>query len=230
MKKAIQLISFLIAIPFLYLIAILPFWILYGVADFFFVLLYYVFGYRKKVVRTNLKNSFPEKPENEIIKIERKFYRYFCDLTLETFKTLTISKRNAIKRCHYDKASQELLNKYYNEKQSFILVMGHYGNWELCGAALGYQMQQQLYIIYHPLTNKLFDKLMIKMRTRSGNKLYSMNDTLRGMIRDRNDITATTFIADQTPHPKGAHWMTFLNQDTPIFMGTERIAKKLNLN
>lgn len=206
----------------------MPFWIMYGVADFFFILLYYVFGYRKKVVRTNLLNSFPEKSLSEIIHIERKFYRYFCDLTLETFKTLTISNKRAAQRSLIDKESQKLLQKYNDDGQSIILVMGHFGNWELCGTGLADQMPQQLYIIYHPLTNKYFDKLMIYMRTRSGNKLYAMNDTHRGMIRDKNDVTATAFIADQTPHPKGAYWTTFLNQDTPVFVGTEKIARKLN--
>lgn len=206
----------------------MPFWILYGVADLVFVLLYYVFGYRKKVVRTNLINSFPKKSNAELKSIERKFYRYFCDLTLETFKTLTISNKNASKRCRLDEESQNLLNRFHADKQSIILVMGHFGNWELAGAASASQLQHKLYVIYHPLTNNYFDSLMIFMRTRLGNKLYAMNDTLKGMIRDKDEITATAFIADQTPHPKGAYWTTFLNQDTPVFFGTEKIARKLN--
>ncbi len=66
------------------------------------------------------------------------------------------------------------------------------------------------------------------MRTRLGNKLYAMNDALRGMLRDRDKVTATAFIADQTPSPEGAYWTTFLHQDTPVFKGTEKLATKLN--
>ncbi len=82
-------------------------------------------------------------------------------------------------------------------------------------------------MIYHPLQNKYFDGLVYRMRTRLGNGLYAMKDSLRGIINDREKLTATAFIADQTPSPKGAHWMQFLNQDTPVFVGTGKISKKM---
>src|ERR1039458_6752740 len=94
-----QAVSYYIALPFLYLISLLPFWFLYGLSDFFFVIMYYVLGYRKKVVMQNLRNSFPEKSEKELKKIAIAFYKYFCDLFLETFKTLTISKQEIFVRC-----------------------------------------------------------------------------------------------------------------------------------
>ena len=106
--------------------------------------------------------------------------------------------------------------------------MGHYGNWEWAGNTFSIMKSQQLYVIYHPLSNKHFDKLMYNMRTRFGTKLYAMKDTMREMIRNRNEVNITAFIADQTPSPEGAYWTTFLNQDTPVFWGTEKIAQKLN--
>lgn len=221
-------IGFYIGLPFIYLISIIPFPLFYGVSDFFFVLLYYVIGYRKKVVYQNLKNSFPEKTHEELKTIERKFYRYLCDLFLETFKTLTISKKQAVKRCAFTQQTTDLFNKLNDEKKSCIIVMGHYGNWEWAGNTFSLLLKQQLYVIYHPLTNKQFNKLMYKMRTRFGNKLYAMREVMREMIKNRNEINATAFIADQTPPPEGAYWTTFLNQDTPVFVGTEKIAQKLN--
>ena len=106
--------------------------------------------------------------------------------------------------------------------------MGHLGNWELCGAYFSQLPLHPLYVIYHPLNNKHFDRLFYRMRTRLGVRLYPMKSAFRGMVKDRRKLTATAFIADQTPSPSNAHWMTFLNQDTPVFKGTETIARKLD--
>lgn len=221
--------AYYIALPFLYLVSVLPFWALYLLSDGLYIIFYYLMGYRKKVVLQNLRNSFPEKNEKEITVLSKKFYRYFCDLILESLKTLTISRKQTKEHVVFSAAAVEIFKKYYKEKQSIVLVMGHMGNWELVGAGFSQLVSSpQLYILYHPLTNKKFDKLVYHMRTRLGNKLYAMNESLRGMLRDRDKITATAFIADQTPSPEGAYWTTFLHQDTPVFKGTEKLATKLN--
>jgi Kdo2-lipid IVA lauroyltransferase/acyltransferase len=224
----LKAIVFYIGLPFIYLLSALPFPVFYLVSDFFFFLLYYVIGYRKKVVYENLKNSFPEKSHQELKKIERKFFRYLCDLFLETFKTLTISRETAKRRCKFTIETIDLFDKLQSEKKSCIIVMGHFGNWEWAGNTFGLVCKQRLYVIYHPLKNKYFDKLIYNMRTRFGNGLYAMRDTIREMIRNRNEINATAFIADQTPAPESAYWTTFLNQETPVFWGTEKIAQKMN--
>ncbi len=177
---------------------------------------------------TNLRNSFPNKPEKEIQVLAKKYYRYLCDMTLETFKVLTISEKQMMKRCTFSKESKQLFNKLAEEKQSAILVMGHLGNWEWAGSAFSLQFKQRLYVIYHPLSNKYFDGLIYKMRTRFGTGLYPMQTVFKDMLRNRKETNLTAFIADQTPSPENAHWMTFLNQDTPVFKGTEVISKKLN--
>jgi len=221
MKK----VGFYIVRALMYAISAMPFWLLYRLSDFVFLILYYVVGYRKKVVSMNLKNSFPEKSEAEIKQIQRKFYRYFCDLILETLKTLTISPKTLLKRATF--ANTDVFQKYYDQKQSIIIVMGHFGNWELGGARFAVEPFHKLNVIYHPIKDKNFDKLVYKMRTRLGNGLYAMKETIRGMVRDRKELTATAFIADQTPSPQGAYWMEFLNQDTPVFTGTGKIANKM---
>lgn len=219
---------FYIALPFLYMLSALPFFLFYGVSDFFFVLLYYVIGYRKKVVMKNLENSFPEKSKSELKKLEARFYRYLCDLFLETFKTLTISKKSMLKHCQLDEDALKLFNSYAEKNQNVIIVMGHFGNWEWAGNTFSLLGKHKLYVIYHPLSNKYFNGLIIKMRTRLGTGLIEMKNTVREMIGKRKELCATAFIADQTPPPEGAYWTTFLNQDTPIFWGTEKIARKLN--
>lgn len=222
------MLTYYLVLPFIYLISLLPFALFYGVCDFMFVLLYYVTGYRKKVVLQNLRNSFPEKSEKEIRAISRRFYRYFCDLLLETFKTLTISREAAIRRCKLQPEALALFNRYAAENRSIMIVMGHYGNWEWAGNTFSLQGRHHLYVVYHPLSNKYFNGLIYRMRTRFGTGLIAMKDTFRDMVAHKSELDATAFIADQTPAPNSAYWTTFLNQDTPVFQGTEKIARKMN--
>ncbi|MGZ3864298.1 MAG: lysophospholipid acyltransferase family protein [Bacteroidia bacterium] len=221
-------VIYYLSLPLIYLFSALPYWLFYGVSDVFFLLIYYVVGYRKKVVLDNLRNSFPEKSEKDLKKIRFKFYRYFCDFILETLKTLTISRSAMLKRCKLSPEAKKLFDMYYEEKKSLIFVMGHYGNWEWAGNTFSLEGKHQLYVIFHPLTNKYFNGLIVGMRTRFGTKLIEMKNTIRDMISNRKELNATAFIADQTPPPEGAYWTKFLNQDTPIFWGTEKIARKLN--
>jgi len=220
-------ILYYISLPFIYLISLLPFPILYFISDGFYLLIYHVIGYRKEVVFTNLSNSFPEKTTAEIIDIQKKFYRYFCDLFLETFKTLTISEKKMLDHCSFAPESKRLFDQLAEENKSVIVVMGHQGNWEWGGNTFSICSKHQLYVIYHPLANKYFNGLICRMRQRFGGKLIPMKLTFREMVNNRKDLTATAFIADQSPNPVSAHWMTFLNQDTAVFMGTEKIAQKL---
>lgn len=221
-------LGYYLSLPFLYLLSALPGWIFYGVADFFFALLYYMIGYRRKVVMRNLRNAFPAKSEADLKKLEARFYRYLCDLFLETFKTLTISKTSMLRHCRLNENALALFNRYAEANKSVIIVMGHFGNWEWAGNTFSILGRHKLYVIYHPLTNKYFNRLIVDMRTRFGTGLIEMKNTMRDMLSKRGELSATAFIADQTPPPEGAYWTTFLNQDTPIFKGTEKIARKLN--
>jgi KDO2-lipid IV(A) lauroyltransferase len=133
-----------------------------------------------------------------------------------------------LKHCKFDEPSVQLMKKFYDEKKSIILVLGHLGNWEWGGNAFSILCRQQLYVLYHPLENPYFNRLIIRMRTRFGTGLIEMKNTFRDMVAKKNEITATAFIADQTPPPENAYWTTFMNQDTPVYPGTEKIARKLN--
>ena len=214
------------SLPWIYLVSFLPFPLLYVLSDGMRFFLFGLIGYRKKVVMTNLRNAFPEKEEAQIRAIAQEFYRFFCDLALETLKTLTISPATLKKRVLFEDIS--LFRRYYEQGKSVIVVMGHLGNWELGGARFALEPVHPLYVIYHPLHNPYFDRLMYHMRTRLGNRLYAMKETVRGMFENREQATATAFIADQTPSPKQAYWTSFLNQETPVFTGTGRIATKFN--
>lgn len=176
----------------------------------------------------NLRNSFPDKSEAELNKICGDFYHYLCDLFLETFKTLTISEKEMLKRCKFSPDALQLFEKYAAQNKSVILVMGHYGNWEWAGNTFSLVGKHQLYVIYHPLRNKRFNDLMYRMRSRFGSRLIPMKETYKEMLSNRGGLNATAFIADQTPQPNNAYWTTFLNQDTPVFKGVAIISRKLN--
>jgi len=218
-----------LVIPLIYLLSLLPFPLLYLFSDFLYFVFYYIIGYRKKVVLQNLRNAFPEKSDEEINAICKGFFHFFCDFFVETFKTLTISKKSMLRHCKWPDETSAVFSKLADDGKSSIIVMGHYGHWEWAGNTFSIVSRQQSCVIYKPISNKYFDGLMLRMRTRFGAKLIATRNTYREMLSMRKQLTVTTFIADQTPPPEGAYWTTFLNQDTPIFKGTEVIAKKLNL-
>jgi KDO2-lipid IV(A) lauroyltransferase len=219
--------------PLLYVISLLPFWVLYGISNFFYLLVFYVIGYRKKVVVDNLKRSFHEKNEAEIKKITKQFYLHFCDVILETVKLLTISKKEFKRRCPMDEESLKGFHYFFDKKQTFVGVMGHCGNWEWGAIAHQVYFDKEVRMItgvYHPLTNKNFDEFMLNLRSRFGGDIVAMSQLYKRLIylKQNNIPTTIGLIADQTPPPESAYWTTFLNQDTPVFNGTEKLAKKFN--
>jgi len=220
------MLTFYLAYPFLYLIGCLPFRTLYSLSDFLYVVIYKWIGYRKKVVLENLKNSFPTKSESEINQIAETYYRYLCDLILETIKKISLSKKETNKHVIYHVTPE--VKKLVEEKKSLILLMGHYGNWELSGSAFTLSAGTQLYVVYKALSNPYFEKWMVKSRTMFGTRLIKMENTLRDMLSNRSNPAAYAFIADQTPVVPTPLWLNFLNQDTPVFTGAEKLARKLN--
>ncbi|MCT4602704.1 MAG: lysophospholipid acyltransferase family protein [Marinifilum sp.] len=217
-----------IAYGFLKLISYLPLRVLYIFSDIIFFLVYHVAGYRKQVVHTNLKNAFPDKSEKEIRKIGKEFFSHFCDSFIETIKLWTIGEKEIKKRCQFLKP--DFFDQYKQSGKSVIAILGHYGNWEWMTSFPAWK-DVNLLPIYKPLHNKVFDNLYIELRERFGAKTLPKDDTLRTMLgyRNKKEFTITVFLGDQTPNKRSIHyWTKFLNQDTPILQGTERIAKKLN--
>jgi KDO2-lipid IV(A) lauroyltransferase len=220
-----QALSFYLIYPLIYLVALTPFRILYLFSDLLFHILQMT-GYRREVVLKNLKNSFPEKSDMALEVLCDNYYRYLCDLTLETLKTLRMSEKETRKRCLFHRAAW--LDKLYEEKKSIMIVMGHYGNWEWAGPIFTLSTNYQLVVIYRPLSNKYFEKMMTRMRTRFGTQITPVDKTLRDIIANKDRITATAFIADQTATSRGGHWTTFLHQDTLVFTGPDKLARKFN--
>lgn len=216
-----------IGIGFLYLVSLLPFWFLYLIADVVFVVIYYVTGYRRKVVQENLRNAFPEKSDEERSKIEYDFFRYFADLMVEIVKGITLSERQLLKRIKI--LNMELIENYFDQNRSVIGAVGHYGNWEMSALRLGKITDKPRIIVYKPLTNKTFESFFIYVRSRFGATLVAMKNTLRKLSEVRRQISITVLVADQTPVRHEAHYFTtFLNQPTAVFLGVEKLAKMMD--
>jgi KDO2-lipid IV(A) lauroyltransferase len=212
-----------------WVITLLPLSVLYIFSDFLYLVLYYFPSYRRKVVANNLKNSFPDKSEKELKCIEKKFYKHLADLFIETFKLTHISKEQMMKR--FTVSNLEIIDKLLEEKRDTIAVLGHYNNWEWL-TALPFYTKYKSVSIYKPLQNKFFDRFINNLRSKNGMVLTPMSNIIREIINDRkNNInTISAFISDQTPiRTEIKFWTTFLNQDTPIYMGTEKVASKYDM-
>ena len=211
--------------------ALLPMRVLYLLSDLLYLLVYRIVGYRVKVTRRNLEASFPDRSTDELHKLERRFYHHFCDYIVETIKMAHISLEEIQQRAYIENI--EVADKLMDEgHRCLILAMGHYGNWEWYSASTTVFREVKMYQIYRPLKNLAVDKLFINLRTRFGSFGIKKNDTIRDIIRVKQsgERSVVIFLADQTPSRNNLHyWTNFLNQDSSILTGPERLARKLDL-
>jgi Kdo2-lipid IVA lauroyltransferase/acyltransferase len=215
---------------FVWVIAWLPLSVLYLFSDFCYYIIYYLVGYRKKVVAENLRLAFPERNEKERLAIQKRFYRFFCDVFVETISEMHMSRNEMRKRMNFVNVEQVL--QQYEKGKSCMLMTAHYGNWEWASTLSVWLPEgKPLYGIYKRLTNKNFDHLMCELRMRFTGKNVEKNDLARKMLQLKIDKQLAMFgmISDQTPLPSNAHtWVHFLNQDTITTVGTELLAKKFD--
>ena len=216
-----------LGVLFCTLIAYLPFPLLYVLSDFIYLIIYKLVGYRVKVVRQNLKNSFPNKSDEELKKIEKEFYHHLCDTILETTKLISFNNEEIHKRIKLK--NSERFFELIKEGKNLSIVFGHFYNWEWLVAAVPVYSPIKIFGIYKPLTNKTFDKMFYDMRSKHGIIPFPMQTAMRSIIKDSKDQFGIVIIADQTPsNTDSSYWATFLNQPTPIFLGTEKISEHFN--
>lgn len=207
----------------------LPMRVMLSISSLFYGLVYYVIGYRKRVVQHNFEKSFPTKSKHQIKQEIKQFYKHFCDLLFETAKTLSIREREIDKR--YILKNPELLEEFYDQKKSIILYTAHYGNWEWL-AFLPLYTSYTCTAFYQPLKNKYFDTLVKAIRERFGVQcIPSKNGYKTLMQKHKNgELTINYIISDQSPQASASkHWVKFLNQDTAFLIGSERMAKRMNM-
>jgi KDO2-lipid IV(A) lauroyltransferase len=222
-------LSYVFLYGLLWLITRLPLRYLYFLSGLFYPILYYLIPYRKKLVLRNLRNAFPEWDRKKRLLTARKFYRHFCDSFVEGIVTVFMTEGEIKKRYHF--RNPEVCNELYSKGKSIALIMGHYGNWEWAALMPEY-VNHKILAIYKPLHNPYFDNLIKRNRERFGVETIAMEKIFKAMSRYIADgqPTLTMFLADQRPRwAQIQHWTTFLNQDTPVILGPEKMSKKLGL-
>lgn len=208
-------------------VSLLPLGVLYVLADILYILIYYIFGYRRKVVKENLQNAFPEKSILEINAIEKRYYKFLASLIVEIVKMKSISKEQLHKRVKFKNV--DLVEVYLKNNESVLFCSSHYGNYEWVCMAIGLNFSGQHYPIYKPLNDEVFDSWFLNMRSRFGNQMVAMRQTLRVLQANKAAANMFTFGSDQAPSKEDStYWTTFLNQETSIQLGIEKIAKKTN--
>lgn len=208
-------------------LSFLPFGVLYVLSDIFYYPLYYVIRYRRHTVRRNLTESFPDKGLDEIIQIEKKFYRFFMDMVFESIKLLSASKEEIGRRMQF--VNIDKVNQLLGEGRSVSAFLGHYGNWEwLSTTSLHTIKEAEIVLIYHKLRSKPMDRLIKKLRQRAGSVCIDMYQTVRFMAEAKADRKSCMigFIADQSPKKREVkHFLRFLNHNVPVLTGTEKATK-----
>ena len=212
---------------FFYLVSLLPMRVLYLFSDAMFFIVYRCIGYRREVVLSNLINAFPEKAEAEREVIAKRFYRNMIDSFIETFKLLSVSPRFLQRRVT---ANWEILEQLQKSGKSCQLHLGHTFNWEWGHHALQLNTPYQVMVVYSPLSNKAFEKLLLKIRTRFGSKFIPASDMKNSICGYANTQYLLGLVADQSPGKlQQAYWLNFLNQPTAFIPGPEKAARNLDI-
>ncbi len=219
-----------IAFAIWHLLSLLPLRIHYMLSDFIYLFIYKIAHYRLAVVRGNLSSSFPEKSEEELRQIERRFYHWFCDYIVETVKMFSMSRRQIKKRMIFEGIEQ--INEDLSKGRSVTVYLGHYCNWEwITSLGLHIPPEGTAAQLYHPLESKLVDRLFLYSRSRYNAKCLEMKEAFQILAgwQKQGRYSVTGYISDQVPGFSSMHyWPMFLNHDTPTYTGAERIARILN--
>ena len=214
----------------LYLLSLLPLRVLYVLSDLLYLIIYRMIGYRVQVVRKNFATSFPDDSEEALRQKEQQFYHWFCDMLVETLKLLSMSTKQLRRRMVFK--GTERIDEVVNSGRSCAVYLGHYGNWEwITSLPLWVTPKAHCGQIYHPLENREFDRLTLRIRQRFGAECIAMEQAARTIVNYQRagQPVVIGYIADQVPFWKSIHhWLDFLHHDTPVLTGTERIARMVD--
>jgi len=207
----------------LYAVSLLPFFILYRISDLTAAFLYSIIRYRRKIVMDNLKNSFPERSEEELNRIAKKFYRNFTDNWIETIKLLSISKKALNKRIS---SNVDIFHQFHKEGKSVQVNLGHFFNWEYMTLYTGINQPYTFLTVYLPQSSQVTNRLFLYLRSRWGNPPLTATDIVKSIMPWRRKKYLLALGADQSP-PIGenAYWLYFLNRPSAFLKGPEKFAR-----
>lgn len=219
-----KLIFYLLILP----LSKVPLWITYRLSDLLFLIGYYLVGYRKRVVRSNIDRSFPALSTSEKRKIERDFFRHLCDVIFESIRGFSMSREETIRR--FTLKEGHLLDELANRGKNAIIASGHTGNWEMCAIAMAPQIRHITKAIYTPLSDKFLEHAVHENRSRFGMVLIPKNVARQTEFFPENELSLLVMGTDQSPSTRQRpYFMEFLHQDTPVQYGTEYFARKYDL-
>ncbi|MFM1753314.1 MAG: hypothetical protein RLZZ236_253 [Bacteroidota bacterium] len=224
-----QFLIYSISFPFLWIISKLPFRLFYWFSDCIYILVYYIIGYRKKIVRNNILIALPHLSEEKRLSIEKKFYQHMCDMFLEMIKTMSISSEEMKER--FKITNIELLKEYEQKNKSIILLAAHYASWEWL-LSINESTTFKCYGVYKKVNNKYFDAKVRAIRSKFKSELVTTDNTI-ALINDneKNGIVSLYGLAsDQSPQVhKTFHWQQFMGIEVPVHTGAEMLAKRYDL-
>ncbi|MBR5603417.1 MAG: lysophospholipid acyltransferase family protein [Bacteroidales bacterium] len=213
-----------------YPLSVLPLFFLYIISLPVYLLLAFVLRYRKKIIDINLSKSFPSLKNDDKKLFRNKFYWHLTQLGIEMLKMISMSKKNVMRRYHC--SNPEVVNRFFDEGKSVVLMSSHYNNWEWMVLSLDMQFKHHGIGVGAHNTNKVFEKLINRARTRYGTEVV-FHDNVREVMayHETNHIPAAYMIlADQNPsNSKRCYVADFLNQKTGFIRGSEGFARKYDL-
>ncbi|MVO09423.1 lipid A biosynthesis acyltransferase [Flavobacterium sp. TP390] len=225
-----QLLVYILLYPLLYFISILPFKLFYLFSDCICFFVYRIIGYRKKMVRQNIAMTLPHLSEKERLDIEKKFYSHMCDMFLEMIKTMSISKEEIKKR--FKIINLDVYKELEKKEKSIVLLCSHYASYEWV-ISMNYYITYTGYGIYKKIANKYFDKLVRDIRSKFKAELITTKDTIKIIEENQRKgiLGIYGFASDQSPKSYiKSHWYRFMGIETPIHVGAELLAKRLDMN
>ena len=216
-----------IAFGFLYLLSLLPMRVLYLLSDFIYVIIFYIAGYRKKVVFQNLSIAFPEKSEKEKKEIARRFYHNLTDTFLETIKLISASHSFIKKRFV---ANYEVIDQLYDKGKKCQVHLGHTFNWEVGNVGMPLGAKHPIIIVYMPFDNKTFNRIFLYLRSRTGTIMLPANNMRNAILPYRNTQYLLGLVADQNPgNPANSLWIPFFGKPAPFVKAPESGARRGNI-
>jgi KDO2-lipid IV(A) lauroyltransferase len=224
-----QFLVYILVYPFLWLISILPFKLLYAFSDIIYLFVFRIFGYRKKTVKENLRLVFPDKDEKEIKRITKAFYHHLCDMIVESIKSLTITEAQMKKRFTF--SNVELIQDIEKQNKSIVLMCAHYGSWEWIFILQTF-VEYRGNAVYKKLANNYFDTLVKRIRAKYNSHLITTKEIVPTLIKQKKEgiLSINGFVSDQSPkHYKAYHWNHFMGIKVPVHTGAEMLAKKLDM-
>ncbi len=224
MKQTLQTFAYRSAYIITYAASLLPLTLLYTVASFTFFIVYYIIGYRKEVVIQNIARSFPDKSYGETQAIIKKFYACFVSYFAEIINSISAPPEVLDKKIIFE--NLELIDQHINAGKNVIACLGHCGNWEMLNF-MPYKVRHEMYAVYKPLRSVVMNRLMAKLRSRFGMKLIPDRAVMRHVLSRKSRPAVFLFLADQCPRVRDEEYkFTFLNQQTYVFSGMEKLARK----